>query len=67
VKNTEERLVVLNRIARSVIEEARGMHPVYVFVGRSDDGLTVPVKVAPEGFRRVRVHDLKHYLPSLTY
>jgi len=84
VKNTEERLVVLNRIARSVIEEARGMHPVYVFVRQSKDGLTVPVKkmnntgwrsareraadawerahgtVAPEGFRRVRVHDLKH-------
>ena len=84
VKNTEERLVVLDRIARSVIEEARGMHPVYVFVRRSEDGLTVPVKkmnntgwrsareraadawerahgaVAPEGFRRVRVHDLKH-------
>jgi integrase len=60
------------------------MHPVYVFVRRSEDGLTVPVKkmnntgwmsareraadawerthgtVAPEGFRRVRVHDLKH-------
>jgi integrase len=61
VKNTEERLVVLNRIARSVIEEARGMHPVYVFVRRSDDGLTVPVKVAPEGFRRVRVHDLNTF------
>jgi integrase len=84
VKNTEERLVVLNRIARSVIEEARGMHPMYVFVRQSKDGLTMPVKkmnntgwrsareraadawerahgtVAPEGFRRVRVHDLKH-------
>jgi integrase len=84
VKNSEERLVVLNRIARLVIEEARGMHPVYVFVRQSKDGLTVPVKtmnntgwksareraadawervhgtVAPQGFRRVRVHDLKH-------
>jgi integrase len=84
VKNTGERLVVLNRIARSMIEQARGMHPVYVFVRRSEDGLTVPVKkmnntgwrsareraadawervhgtVAPQGFRRVRVHDLKH-------
>jgi integrase len=84
VKNTGERLVVLNRIARSMIEQARGMHPVYVFVRQSEDGLTVPVKkmnntgwrsareraadawecahgaVAPEGFRRVRVHDLKH-------
>jgi hypothetical protein len=44
VKNTEERLVVLNRIARSVIEEARGMHPVHVFVRRSKHGLPVPVK-----------------------
>src|SRR3984885_1558723 len=84
VKNSEERLVVLNRVARSVIEEARGMHPVYVFVRRSEDGRTAPVKkmnntgwrsareraadawecahgtAAPEGFRRVRVHDLKH-------
>jgi integrase len=84
VKNTEERFVVLNRIARSAIEEARGMHPVYVFVRQSKDGLAVPIKkmnntgwrsareraadawerahgtVAPEGFRRVRVHDLKH-------
>src|SRR5271167_1075366 len=41
VKNTQERLVVLNRIARSMIEQARGMHPVYVFVRRSEDGLTV--------------------------
>ena len=66
-----------------MIEEARGMYPVYVFVRRRKDGLTVPVKkmnntgwrsareraadawervhgtVAPQGFRRVRVHDLK--------
>src|SRR5579859_2270499 len=40
VKNTEDRLVVLNRIARSVIEEARGMHPEYVFVRRRKDGHT---------------------------
>jgi hypothetical protein len=32
VKKTEERLVVLNRIARSVIDSVRGMHPEYVFV-----------------------------------
>jgi hypothetical protein len=29
VKNTEERLVVLNRIARSVIDSVRRMHPEY--------------------------------------
>jgi integrase len=32
VKNGEERLVVLNRVAKSVIDDLRGMHPVYVFV-----------------------------------
>ena len=84
VKNAEDRLVVLNRIARSVVEEARGMHPEYVFVRQEKDGRGVPLKkmygtawknareraadawervhgtAAPEGFRRVRVHDLKH-------
>jgi integrase len=84
VKNTEDRLVVLNRVARSVIDEARGMHPVYVFARRQKDGRTCPLAkmyntawkngreraadawerehgtVAPDGFRRVRVHDLKH-------
>ena len=42
VKNGEERLVVLNGIAKSVIDNLRGLHPV------------------PQGFRNVRVHDLKH-------
>jgi integrase len=32
VKNGEERLVVLNRVAKSVIDNLRGMHSVYVFV-----------------------------------
>ena len=32
VKNGEERLVVLNRVARSVVESVRGMHADYVFV-----------------------------------
>ncbi|MDH3673488.1 MAG: hypothetical protein OES46_20405 [Gammaproteobacteria bacterium] len=27
VKNRQERLIVLNRVARSVIDEVRGMHP----------------------------------------
>jgi integrase len=34
VKNGEARLVVLNRVARSVIESVRGMHLEYVFVCR---------------------------------
>jgi len=84
VKNAEDRLVVLNRVARSAVEAARGMHPEYVFVRQEKDGRSIPVKkmygtawknareraadawerahgtAAPEGFRRVRVHDLKH-------
>jgi len=31
VKNTEDRLVVLNRVAKSVIDSCRGDHPKYVF------------------------------------
>lgn len=31
VKNEEDRLVVLNRIARSVVERQRGIHPEFVF------------------------------------
>jgi hypothetical protein len=44
VKNAEDRLVVLNRIARSVVEEARGMHPKYVFVRQEKDGRGMPLK-----------------------
>jgi integrase len=32
VKNGEERLVVLNGVAKSVVESVRGLHPVNVFV-----------------------------------
>jgi integrase len=34
VKNREDRLVVLNEVARSVIEGCRGRHPEFVFVWR---------------------------------
>lgn len=30
-KNGEERIVVLNRIAKGVVESERGRHPTYVF------------------------------------
>ena len=65
VKNREDRLVVLNQIAKSVVEEVRGNHPGHVFTyhGR-------PVKsINNSAWRRVReavglplvrVHDLKH-------
>ena len=95
VKNAQDRLVVLNRIARSVVDGQRGQHPEYVFAfvpkrraAKPGEPQEVPVPVpvfrmnnsawksarvraadkweeqtgtpAPEGFRRVRVHDLKH-------
>ncbi len=65
VKNRNERLVVLNRVARSVVQEMRGVHPdrVFTYNGR-------PVKKMygsawkkarkRAGLPQVRVHDLKH-------
>ncbi|WP_256218289.1 tyrosine-type recombinase/integrase [Pseudomonas sp. URMO17WK12:I12] len=38
VKNRDERLVVLNDVAKSVIEQQRGQHPVYVFPFGKPDG-----------------------------
>jgi len=34
VKNGDERILVLNRVAKSVIEEVRGEHPEYVLTYR---------------------------------
>jgi integrase len=84
VKNGDERLVVLNRVAKSVIESQRGRHAEFVFVHLQKKGDPRPVRKmnntawkcareraadawakehgepAPEGFRHIRVHDLKH-------
>lgn len=95
VKNGEDRLVVLNRVARSVIDSQRGVDPRHVFTycpparkARPREPRTAPARrplgtmitkawtkareraadkwermkgePAPEGFRTVRVHDLKH-------
>ncbi len=65
VKNGDERLVVLNRIARSVVETQRGTHPTHVFhyKGRPvKHMLTSAWKRARErvGLPQMRVHDLKH-------
>ena len=65
VKNGVERLLVLNRVAKSVIEEVRGEHPEYVFTYRGHP-LTVMNNSGWQSARRraglsqVRVHDLKH-------
>ncbi len=65
VKNGEERLVVLNRVARSVIADQRHRHPTHVFTFRG-----APVRSMLNtawrkarlraGLPMVRVHDLKH-------
>ena len=65
VKNGEDRLVVLNNIAKSVIEDQWGRHPEFVFTfsGHSLTGMnnsawqTARKKV---GLEQVHVHDLKH-------
>ncbi len=65
VKNRNERLVVLNRVAHQVIEEVRGIHSEYVFTyqGRpikrmlNSGWKSARLRV---GFPYVRVHDLKH-------
>jgi integrase len=65
VKNREERLVVLNQVARSVIGELRGVHPEYVFtykgrpVQKMNSSAWRKARIRA-GLAQVRVHDLKH-------
>lgn len=65
VKNGDERLVVLNRIAMSVVESMRGKHASHVFtfqgkpVLRMLNGAWIRAREAV-GLPQVRVHDLKH-------
>ncbi len=64
VKNGEDRLVVLNQVARAVIERQRGKDPKYVFTYRGKP----MTHMSNNGWRTarkrvgltVRVHDLKH-------
>jgi integrase len=64
VKNGEDRLVVLNQIAKAVIERQRGKHPTTVFTYQgkpitrmlNNGWRTARVKA---GLMGVRVHDLK--------
>ena len=65
VKNGDERLVVLNQIALSIIEEQRGTHRTHVFHYKNKPIIRMlnsawcrARKVA--NLKQVRVHDLKH-------
>lgn len=65
VKNSDDRLVVLNDQAKAVIEAVRGVDPVYVFTYRNrplHHMLNSAWKKARSrvGLQSVRVHDLKH-------
>ena len=65
VKNGDERLVVLNRVAKSVVDGVRGQHKDYVFVYRRR-AIDTMNNTAWQAARKradlpqVRVHDLKH-------
>ncbi|MBS0375717.1 MAG: tyrosine-type recombinase/integrase [Proteobacteria bacterium] len=65
VKNGDDRLVVLNRVAESIVASRRGRHPTHVFVHRDQpvkrmlNGAWLRARVRA-GLPQVRVHDLKH-------
>lgn len=63
-KNGEDRLIVLNRVARAVVERQRGKHSDFVFIYR-DKPLSrmlnrAWIKARNKAGLNVRVHDLKH-------
>ena len=65
VKNGDEQLVVLNSIARSIIETVRGQHHDYVFIYRGQRVQRMLNSAWKKARQRanvplVRVHDLKH-------
>jgi integrase len=69
VKNREDRVVVLNEVARRVIDAQRGLHPEFVFVaskGKPRKPIRYMNNTAWQTARnaaalhQVRVHDLKH-------
>lgn len=67
IKNGDDRLVVMNRIALSVVDDQRGKHPTHVFTYRGKP-TTRMLNTAwlharkRAGLSQVRVHDLKHTL-----
>ncbi len=64
VKNGQDRLIVCNDIARSVVEAQRGIHPDHVFVykGKAIHHMLHSAwrKARKRANLAVRVHDLKH-------
>ena len=65
VKNGDERLVVLNRVAKSVVESVRGEHVSHVFTYRGRPVIRMLNSAwlrarKDVGLTQVRLHDLKH-------
>jgi integrase len=65
VKNGDERLVVLNRIAESVVEGCRGVSSTHVFAYKGKPIARMMTSAWKRarlriGIPQVRVHDLKH-------
>ncbi len=65
VKNRQERLVVLNKVAESVIERRRGIHQTHVFTFNGKPVRTMNNSAWRNAREKakimdVRVHDLKH-------
>ena len=64
VKNGDERLVVLNDVAKSVIEKQRGKHPLFVFpFGKPDgEGNETPVhRMNDSAWKKARVRAAKKW------
>jgi len=65
VKNGEHRLVILNNIAKSVVDQVRGEHQQYVFTYNNHPVTAINNSAWRKARKRanlehVRVHDLKH-------
>ena len=66
VKNGTNKLVALNRVAKAVVEEMRGVHPTHVFVNSKGQPMAKMCREAwrhartRAGLEHVRVHDLRH-------
>jgi len=65
VKNRDERLVVLNTVAKGVVEKMRGVHEEFVFSYRGQQLKTMDGTAWKNARKRlhleqIRVHDLKH-------
>ncbi len=65
VKNREDRLVILNRVAQSVIESVRGIHSEFVFTFQGKPTQNMLNSAWKNARMRaklpdIRVHDLKH-------